>query len=66
MGWPVEREVLNLPSAPNQVWSMDFVMDALSTGRRLKCLTIVDDYTKESVDLVVDHGIPGEYVIQYY
>jgi putative transposase len=61
-GVAVEREVLNLPSAPNQVWSMDFVMDALSTGRRLKCLTIVDDYTKESVDLVVDHSIPGEYV----
>jgi hypothetical protein len=26
---------------------MDFVMDALATGRRIKCLTCVDDYTKE-------------------
>jgi putative transposase len=52
-GVSVEREALSLPTAPNQVWSMDFMMDALSSGRRLKCLTIVDDFTKESVGLVV-------------
>ena len=42
---------------------MDFVMDALSNGRRLKCLNIVDDCTKEAVDIVVDHSITGEYVV---
>ncbi|MFP7773520.1 IS3 family transposase, partial [Pseudomonas aeruginosa] len=42
-GVAVERKRLSLPSAPNQVWSMDFVFDALSTGRRIKCLTVVDD-----------------------
>jgi putative transposase len=41
---------------------MDFVSDALASGRRLKCLTIVDDFTKEAVDIVVDHGIGGHYV----
>ena len=41
---------------------MDFVMDALDNGRRLKCLTIVEDFTKEAVDIVVDHSIPGQYV----
>ncbi|GCB05583.1 transposase [Ralstonia sp. SET104] len=61
-GVMVEREPLALPAAPNEVWSIDFVMDALSNGRRLKCLTIVDDFTKESVDIVVDHGISGLYV----
>ncbi len=58
----VERERPALPAAPNEVWSIDFVMDALSNGRRLKCLTIVDDFTKEAVDIVVDHGISGLYV----
>jgi putative transposase len=38
---------------------MDFVSDALKHGRRLKCLTIVDDFSKESVDIVLDHGISG-------
>ena len=56
----VEREPLLFPSRPNEVWSMDFVMDALSSGRRLKCLTVVDDFTKET--LVLDHSISGEYV----
>jgi putative transposase len=37
-------------------------MDALEHGRRLKCLTIVDDFTKEAIDIVVDHGISGYYV----
>jgi putative transposase len=37
-------------------------MDALEQGRRLKCLTIVDDFTKEAIDIVVDHGISGQYV----
>src|SRR5690349_8976944 len=58
----VEREPLLLPSRPNEVWSMDFVMDALSSGRRLKCLTVVDDFTKEALELVLDHSITGEYV----
>jgi putative transposase len=61
-GVMIEREQLALPSGPNEVWSIDFVMDALSNGRRLKCLTIVDDFTKEAVDIVVDHGISGLYV----
>lgn len=61
-GVMIEREQLALPSEPNEVWSIDFVMDALSNGRRLKCLTIVDDFTKEAVDIVVDHGISGLYV----
>jgi putative transposase len=61
-GVAVERRPLLVPTAPNQVWSMDFVSDALEHGRRLKCLTIVDDFSKESVDIVLDHGISGLYV----
>jgi putative transposase len=61
-GVMIEREQLALPNAPNEVWSIDFVMDTLANGRRLKCLTIVDDFTKEAVDIVVDHGISGLYV----
>jgi len=45
-GVAVDREPLLLPSGPNQIWSMDFVFDALASGRRIKCLTIVDDFTK--------------------
>ena len=61
-GVAVERRPLLVPTAPNQVWSMDFVSDMLEHGRRLKCLTIVDDFSKESIDIVIDHGISGLYV----
>jgi putative transposase len=51
-----------MPTAPNQVWSPDFVLDALANGRRVKCLTTVGDFTKEAVDIVADHSISGLYV----
>jgi putative transposase len=58
----VERRALEVPRAPNEVWSIDFVSDSLEHGRRLKCLTIVDHYTKEAIDIPVNHGISGEHV----
>lgn len=44
---------------------MDFVHDWLMTNRNLKCLTIVDDFTKECVGILVDHSISGEAVGQF-
>jgi len=61
-GVMVLREPLTLPVRRNEVWWMDFVMDSLANGRRLKVLTVVDDCTKEAVDLVADFGISGHYV----
>jgi putative transposase len=58
----LDRPVLTEASRPNEVWSIDFVMDALSTGRRIKCLTVVDDFTRECLDIAVDYGISGGYV----
>lgn len=43
---------------------MGFLMDSLANARRLKCLTVADDYTYESVDITVDHGLPGGYVVR--
>lgn len=57
-----ERMPLQLARTVNEVWSMDFVSDSLSGGRRLKYLTVADDFSHESVDIVVDFGISGEYV----
>ena len=34
---------------PNELWSMDFVSDALFDGRRLRALTVVDAYTSEAL-----------------
>jgi putative transposase len=48
--------------AANECWSMDFVSDALYDGRRLRVLTVVDDYTRECLAIEVDQGIGGEKV----
>ena len=40
-------EALSVPTAPNQVWSMDFMSDALVDGRTLRTLNVIDDYNRE-------------------
>ena len=57
-----ERQPLVRPTQPNEVWSMDFLFDELANGRRVKALTVVDDCSKESVQIVADTSIPALYV----
>lgn len=56
------RLVMPIPEKPNQRWSMDFVSDSFSDGRRFRTLTIVDDCTRECLALEVDIGISGQRV----
>ncbi len=51
-----------LAARPNEQWSMDFVSDALFDGRRIRALTLVDNFTREALAIVVDGGIRGEHV----
>ena len=54
-----ERKPLPKPTRANVSWSMDFVADGLIGGRRLRCLTIVDDCTRECLAIEVDTSITG-------
>jgi putative transposase len=42
---------------------MDFVADALFDGRRLRALTVVDNYTRESLAIDVRQSLKGEDVV---
>ena len=53
------RAPLTLPQGPNQRWSMDFLHDQLSDGRRFRILAIVDDFTRECLALVADTSLSG-------
>jgi putative transposase len=44
---------------PNQRWSLDFVSDQLTDGRRFRVLTVVDDCTRECLALVADTSMSG-------
>ena len=57
-----ERVPLQIAQKVNEVWSMDFVSDSLANGRRIKCLTVADDFSHECVDVATDFGISGLYV----
>ena len=47
----------------NECWSMDFVADQLVDGRRLRVLTIVDNFTRESLGLYAAQNIKGDDVV---
>lgn len=51
-------------NGPNEKWSLDFVSDALADGRRIRILTIVDDFTRECLKMVVDTSLSGKRVVR--
>ena len=59
---PFERRPLPKPTAVNSSWSMDFVSDGLCNGRKMRCLTIVDNYSRECPAIEVDTSINGKRV----
>ena len=58
------RAPLTMPQGPNQRWSLDFLGDALSDGRRFRILAVVDDFTRECLCLVADTSLPGLRVVR--
>jgi len=47
----------------NEIWSIDFVADALFDRRRLRALTVVDNYTRECLAIEVGPSLSGEDVV---
>ncbi len=52
------------PHAPNMVWSYDFVHDVCANGQKLKCLTVIDEFTRECLALEVAGSIRSNRVIE--
>jgi len=48
----------------NHVWSYDFLMDQTEDGRQLKLLPILDEFTREGHEIVVDRSIKAEDVVE--
>ena len=53
------RRPMLLPCKTNERWSLDFVSDAFTDGRRFRVLAIVDDYSRECLALVADTSLSG-------
>ena len=53
------RAPMLVPLGPNERWSLDFVSDQFTDGRRFRILAIVDDCTRENLALVADTSLSG-------
>lgn len=53
------KQPLSVPTAPNQSWSLDFLSDALTDGRKFRVLNVIDDYNRESLAIEVDTSLPA-------
>lgn len=52
------------PAGPSQLWADDFVFDAGANGQQLKCLTIIDEWTLESLEIEMQGGIRSARMIE--
>ena len=52
------------PEQAQQVWAYDFVVDGCGNGQQLKCLTVVDEYTRECLAIDVKGSIRSRQVIE--
>lgn len=58
------KTLKGFPTRPNERWSLDFMTDSTSSGRKFRVLNIVDDYTREYVGVDVGSSLTGERVVR--
>jgi putative transposase len=51
------------PTYRNHVWSYDFVADRTHDGRSIKMLTVIDEYTRECLAIIVERGLKSDDVL---
>jgi putative transposase len=56
------RRPMLVPDSVNRRWSLDFVSDAFTDGRRFRVLAVVDDFSRECLALVADTSLSGHRV----
>jgi putative transposase len=58
------RRPMLVPDCVNARWSLDFVSDAFTDGRRFRVLAVIDDYTRECLALIADTSLSGARVVR--
>lgn len=62
---PVHNPALLATSeALNQRWSVDFMHDALTCGRRFRIFNVVDDFNREALAIEININIPAQRVVR--
>ena len=58
------RRPMVVPERPNERWSLDFVSDAFTDGRRFRILAVVDDFSRECLALIADTSLSGLRIVR--
>jgi putative transposase len=61
---PIRRGRPAPPQRANEQWALDFLQDALASGRKLRVLSVIDVFTREALALEVDTSLPGSRVVR--
>jgi len=57
------KDPLVLPIGPNITWSMDFMQDSLTNGRKFRTLNVIDDFNREVLGIASETSISGHRVV---
>lgn len=55
---------LVIPAQPNEVWSVDFMSDALWSGRRFRTFNVLDDFNREALRIEIDTSLPAGRIVR--
>lgn len=63
---PRDPMPLRVPARPNQVWSADFMSDALYHGIRFRTSNVLDDFNREALAIEVDTSLPSLRLVRIF
>ena len=58
------RQPLDAPAVLNHVWALDFMSDALWSGRRFRTFNVLDDFNREALGIAVDTNLPAARIVR--
>lgn len=60
-----EKVSLSVPKTVNQSWSLDYMSDALTTGKKFRTANVIDDCNREALGIKASASLPSQHVIQF-
>jgi putative transposase len=55
---------IEVPFAPNVEWAIDFMSDALSNGKKIRTLNVIDQYNRKCLEIGINFSLPSRKVIE--